>query len=390
MSAGRIDAVDSDAACGRAQQPVEVAHERRLAAAVLADERHPLARLRRAGRRRRAPGPRPRRRRGRGPRPAAQPRIARLQPARRRYRRPPPRVAARPRQAARRRRSARRGSASTSSAGPRMATRPPSSTTSSVATSASRSVFCSATRIEAPSAARPLDRVCPTRRVPAGSSCAVGSSRTRWSGRSGEQPGDGDQLLLPARQAPRIALGEVGDAQRVERRPGPLHDLVARQPEVHRPEGDLLEDGLGHLRQLGRRVLEADADALAEPVHRPVVDVGAVQGDPAADLAADRPRRQATEDEAQRRLARLGRARQPHDRAVAQLEVDVEQRRTRGRPRSGSRPRRGSSVMSPRSPIDAGHDQCDQRERASDAIAAAASPGRCREAPRAGCAGRGG
>ena len=93
--------------------------------------------------------------------------------------------------------------------------------------------------------------------------------------------------------------------QRLERGPRALDDLVARHAEVHRPEGDLLEDRAGHLRQLGRRVLEADADALAEPCIGQASTSSPSSVTPAADLAADGARRQPAGDQAQRRLARL-------------------------------------------------------------------------------------
>ncbi len=141
----------------------------------------------------------------------------------------------------------------------------------------------------------------------------------------GQQPGHRDQLLLPAGQAPRVAFGELGDAQRVEGRPAALDHLAALDRQVHRPEGDLLEHGRCHLRELRRRVGEADADAFAEPMHRPGVDVLAVERDVAANLAADRARREAAGDQAQRRLARLGRADDADHGAIAQLEVDLEQ-----------------------------------------------------------------
>ena len=120
-----------------------------------------------------------------------------------------------------------------------------------------------------------------------------------------EEAGDGNQLLLPAGEAPRIALREAIDPEGRECVPRPSNDLVARKREVHRSERDLLEDALGDLRELGRRVLEADADALAEPMHRPIIDSLAVEPDRAADPATDRAWRQAAEDEAERGLAGL-------------------------------------------------------------------------------------
>jgi hypothetical protein len=63
----------------------------------------------------------------------------------------------------------------------------------------------------------------------------------------GEQSGQRQQLLLPAGEPLRIPLGERFDAHRVERLPGPVDHLRTVDAEVHRPEGDLLEDGAGDL-----------------------------------------------------------------------------------------------------------------------------------------------
>ncbi len=137
-----------------------------------------------------------------------------------------------------------------------------------------------------------------------------------------EEAGDRDQLRLAAGQAGRVAIGEVLDP---ERREGPArsgHGLGDRQPQVHRPEGHLLEDRGGDPGALRLRVLEADHDPLRELVdragHRLTVDQHL-----AAQLAADRRRRQARRDQAERRLAGLVGADEPDDLAVAQRQVDL-------------------------------------------------------------------
>ena len=80
--------------------------------------------------------------------------------------------------------------------GPRSTIRPSDSTTTSDATSASRSVFCSATRMLAPSdASREIASA--TIRVPAGSSCAVGSSSTRCCGRMASRPAIATSCCCP-------------------------------------------------------------------------------------------------------------------------------------------------------------------------------------------------
>ena len=140
----------------------------------------------------------------------------------------------------------------------------------------------------------------------------------------GEQAGHRHELLLAAGEVAGIAFGERSDVQRIQGRPGPIHDLVSRDGKVHRSERHLLEDGVGHLGELRRRVLEADADPFAEPMHRPVVDIRVVEQDRSADLPADGPWREAADDQRQRGLSRLRRAGNADHLAVPQVEVDIQ------------------------------------------------------------------
>src|SRR5688500_6490627 len=142
----------------------------------------------------------------------------------------------------------------------------------------------------------------------------------------GEQAGDGDQLLLTPGKALRVPLRKILDAELLEGGPGPRQHLVAGHRQVHRSERDLLEDCRGDLRQLGRRILEPDPDPPAEAVHRPGIDLLAVEADAAADLAADGSRREAAGDEAERGLARLRRSCQADHGSVGQGKVNLEQR----------------------------------------------------------------
>ena len=92
--------------------------------------------------------------------------------------------------------------------------------------------------------------------------------------------------------------------------------LACRQPEVHRAECDLLEDGAGHPGQLGRRVLEADRHARRELVEGPAGHGFAIDPESAAGQGtADRTRGEPRRDQAQRRLAGFVRADDPDDLA---------------------------------------------------------------------------
>ena len=159
----------------------------------------------------------------------------------------------------------------------------------------SRSVLCSTMSSAVPVAASSRS-ASPTSRVPSGSSWAVGSSRTRCGRSHREQRGDHDELRLTARQPPRLALGEMPRCRAIASA-ALVRATVSRrrQPQVHRPEGDLLEDRAGDPRQLGGRVLEADPDPRRELVerlagHRLRRRSRAVPGQPAADRARARGR----------------------------------------------------------------------------------------------------
>ena len=206
-----VGAVDEDAALRRPEQAVEVADERRLARAVLADDRDPLA-----GRdlevdaveRSRAAGvdvdealeSGSRERRG-----CLRERTAGSTPRRRQRR---------PRRDPRRRLDAELGqcgSSKTSAVGPSRTIRPPSIATIRLHRPSSRSVLCSAIRSDVPVAASPRS-ASPTSRVPAGSSWAVGSSRIDVAWPHREQRRDPDELGLAARQPLRVAHGRAARA----------------------------------------------------------------------------------------------------------------------------------------------------------------------------------
>ena len=119
-------------------------------------------------------------------------------------------------------------------------------------------------------------------------------------GRShGQQRGDHHQLRLTAGQPPRFALGEGLDVEDRERGLGPCHRLARRQPQVHRPERDLLEDRAGHPGELRGRVLEPDPDPRRELVERLAGHRDAIDRDRAGQPAADRAGRKPGGDQAQ-------------------------------------------------------------------------------------------
>ncbi len=116
----------------------------------------------------------------------------------------------------------------------------------------------------------------------------------------------------------RASSFEPGD-----RLAGPLDRLGDRQPEVHRPDRDLLEDRRRDARSLGVRVLEADDDPLGELVGRHPGGRRPVERQRAPEAAADRGRGEPRRDEAERRLAGLVRPDEPDDLAVVEAEVDL-------------------------------------------------------------------
>ena len=135
-----------------------------------------------------------------------------------------------------------------------------------------------------------------------------------------QEAGQHDALLLTAREAARVADREVGDVQAVKRGSSARHDIGPRQAQVGRPEGDLLEDGLGHHRELRGRPPETDDDMLDEPMHGPLRRDVTVDGQVATQPSADHPWRQPAEHHRERGKARPGRAEQAGERPIGQLE----------------------------------------------------------------------
>ena len=165
-------------------------------------------------------------------------------------------------------------------------------------------------------------------------------------GRIASERRDDDELPLAAGQA-RVAHARRGaDAERRERGLDAGDRLARGQPEVHRPEGDLLEDRAGHAGQLGGRVLEPDPDprrrtrtAACRPSTRRRSTTVAGQ------RAADRAWRETGGDQAQRRLAGLVRSDHPDDLAVGQRQVDVVEDVLGVARRSGTTPASRSSIV---------------------------------------------
>ena len=106
--------------------------------------------------------------------------------------------------------------------------------------------------------------------VPAGSSCAVGSSRTRWLGAQRQEPGDRHQLHLSARQAVRVAIRQRPMRSASRAALGAAQDIVAGDAKVHRSEGDLLVDrGAPRRRAASTGFWKPIATIARQLVHRP-------------------------------------------------------------------------------------------------------------------------
>ena len=173
--------------------------------------------------------------------------------------------------------------------------------------------------IEAATGCEPRRAHRPPNAFPAGSSWAVGSSSTRCAGRSARSPAIATSCCWPpeSRAGSRSASASIRRAARASS----VRAITSSRgsAQVHRSEGDLLEDRRGHPGELGGRAGEGDADALRQLVHRQSGGVVAVEQDASGQRAADRARGEAGRDQAERRLARLGgdrRGRPPRRRAA--------------------------------------------------------------------------
>ena len=96
-----------------------------------------------------------------------------------------------------------------------------------------------------------------------------------------------DELRLATRNSQRIPRQQIGYSDQVGRPFDPFGNLLNRQAEVSRPERDLLVDRDGSAGHLGDRVLEQDADALAEIPDREVLRRGPLLRDASVEAAAD-------------------------------------------------------------------------------------------------------
>ena len=128
-----------------------------------------------------------------------------------------------------------------------------------------------------------------------------------------EHAGERDALLLPARQRARLAVGELGEADHLERLHRELAPLVLADALHLQPERDVVEHGA--VRE-EREVLE---DRRRRPLVRRQVDERLpVEHDVALGrelVPADHPQR--------RRLAAAGRPEQDDVLAVVDVQVDV-------------------------------------------------------------------
>jgi hypothetical protein len=100
-------------------------------------------------------------------------------------------------------------------------------------------------------------------------------------------PGDGDALLLAARQLVGLALGEVAEVDDLERRANLRVDLAPGQPGLARTECDVVADA-----QVREERVMLEDHVRGAPVRWLARDVPAVDQDPAGvrdDEAADHP-----------------------------------------------------------------------------------------------------
>ena len=297
-----------------------MAHQRGLAAPVLAHQRDPLAGGRCAGRRRRAPGRRPPGRHGPAPRGEVG-HAAALAPGG-----PWPAGSSASAGARRSRTAAGRGHAELRRAwvgedlgrrahrarcdprrGPGPGSRSP----------ASRSVFCSATRIDAPSAASPARArrpPSPSRPGRAGRSARRGpGARAAWpAGRRSRPAAAGRRRAAPGRASASGSMPSAASASSVR-----VDELVAWHAQVHRSKGDLLVDAWRPPRKAASPGCEGDPDPPGELVHRRVRPYPAPSS---RTRPAERPARRSAaraRDATRQSVVLPGLARRPRGRATS-------------------------------------------------------------------------
>ena len=117
---------------------------------------------------------------------------------------------------------------------------------------------------------------------------------------------DRHPLLLAAGQREWLAVGEVTDRQAGQRGVDPRVHLVARHAQVLEPERELLADGQLRGRQLVGRRGEDDPDLAEERAGCRGRRVGAFDDDPTVELGPDDARDEPGRGERQRRLAGAG------------------------------------------------------------------------------------
>ena len=115
-----------------------------------------------------------------------------------------------------------------------------------------------------------------------------------------EQACDRHQLLLTAREAIRVAIGEHAYRQCVDRRLRAAQHLVTIDPQVHRSKGDLLVGRGRHPGELRSRVLESDRHVAGHLMHGASRGVRAVDEQTPAERAAQGSRREAARHQAER------------------------------------------------------------------------------------------
>ncbi len=115
-----------------------------------------------------------------------------------------------------------------------------------------------------------------------------------------DDAGDGDPLLLPARQRERLAVSEVRDPEAGQDAVDPRVHRRAVRPEVLEPEGELLANGLLRGRQLVGRRRKDDADMAEQHPGVHARGVEPADGCLTGDGRPDHPRQEPAGDQRQR------------------------------------------------------------------------------------------
>ena len=190
---------------------------------------------------------------------------------------------------------------------------------------------CSTHRMDVPPRASSASRSA-TPAVPAGSSCAVGSSRTRTDVPMVTMLAIATRCCSPPDKRERLAIGEVADRQAGQRGVDPGVHLGPGHAQVLETERQLLANRQLRGRQLVGRRREDDPDPAEQRAARRGRGVDPLDGDPAVQLGPHDPGDEPGGSQREGRLAGPGPAGHAHLAAGRDREIDTRQARfTTGR-----------------------------------------------------------